>query len=214
MQLLLRGELEREWRFRGEWGLEHERHQLGDDPVFGRYAGWGGPIGAAPGRSKLALQQIGSYFYFDLWMSRDSVCELISGGSRSRRYRSSHHDDSSMESGYTSADSDAVDSLEGDPCGTLEHLAALAAPFPFHASTKAALGPRLLDTLRGLRGAEVEIPQDVRDAMWTDLAPWSTESGYEAYVERMYAEEDEADESDELESGEELEVRSTTARRR
>jgi hypothetical protein len=46
--------------------------------------------------------------------------------------------------------------------GSVEHLEALASPVPFKASARTALGDRLLDTLRGLRGADAELPADWR----------------------------------------------------
>lgn len=73
-------------------------------------------------------------------------------------------DDSDLESGF-----DRDDDFDSDgefielQCASVAHLEALAAPVPFHASTKAALGPRLLDTLRGLRGADAELPAGWRD---------------------------------------------------
>ncbi len=42
-------------------------------------------------------------------------------------------------------------------------MEALAAPLPFKAGARAALGHRLLNTLRGLRGADAELPVGWRD---------------------------------------------------
>jgi hypothetical protein len=206
MQLALRRYQESRWRLQQRTEEWHPSGSLLDMP-----AGWGGAaVGAAPGRSKLVLEQ----GYYDDWYDRDTFQALIDGrldeGSR-------RGDDagSGFESGFTSSEEEEEAEEEGDGaagraryhrdkdalCGTVEHLEALAAPFPFHARTKAALGPRLLDTLHGLRGADAELPPGWRDEV-ESLAPWPEDAGYDAYVARKYGYEEEDDDDEDVDEGE------------
>lgn len=68
-------------------------------------------------------------------------------------------------------------------------MEALTAPLPFRARTKAAFGPRLLDTMDSFRSANVELPHGWRDEVEL-LGPWSGEPGYDEHVERKYNEEE------------------------
>ena len=177
MQLTLRHVLESQWHcpFQDQWTPED------GEPLLDCRRGWGDDLSSMPGRAALAFRYRG---YNDvLYWVRDTVFDLIGGEDPSKVSHGWPADDDPMEEFDAASseddnaddeDSAAPESAEDDApvCGTYAQLRALAAPFPFHASTKAILGPHLLDTLRGLRGAEVELPHDIRD-MIVDLPPWN-----------------------------------------
>lgn len=170
MQLTLRHVVESNWHcgFLERWTPED------GTPFLDCIRGWGADLGTLPGRAELAFRHSSSYY--ELCHDRETMCELISGGRPSKVSHRRRAADDPLEFDAASSEddegSDESDSAERNAlCGTYSHLRALAAPFPFHASTKAMLGPRLLDTLRGLRGADVELPPDIRD-MIVDLPDW------------------------------------------
>ena len=171
MQLALRHYVESDWRC-----MSQDRWTPEDGtPWLDCIGGWGADLGTLPGRAELAFRHCSSYY--DHCHDRDTMCELISGGRPSKVSHGRPAADDPMEFDAASGDDDDEDSDASDSaeryasCGSYAQLRALAAPFPFHASTKAMLGPRLLDTLRGLRGADVELPPDIRD-MIVDLPDW------------------------------------------
>jgi hypothetical protein len=173
MQLALRNALELMWR-RVRYSPDYLWTPDNGSPMLDCLRGWGADLGSLPGRAELAFRHCS---YYELCNDRDVMCELIGGGRPSKFNRYRRDADDPMEFEAASSEDDDEDSAASDSdekdaaCGTLAQLRALAAPFPFHASTKAMLGPRLLDTLRGLRGADVELPPDIRD-MIVDLPPW------------------------------------------
>jgi len=154
MQFMLRRCLEIMWRWDIQWTPGKER--------FDCPAGW---AEAGEQRDLVSLVLNGSYFRQSESFSRDDVCELIGGSVPALRGRWLSEEDGSLESGFATSDADSEASDDKGGCGTAKHLEALATPIPFRARTKAALGPRLLDTLRGLRGADAELSPGWRDEL-------------------------------------------------
>ena len=197
LQLVLRRLAERGWRSKPFMGGFQYKGVYYQTPTFGCFAGWGGSIGASPGRAKLALK-VTSDYHRSCHFDRENLCELILGHNAEMQFSRRHCGDAcSLESGISTGAGEEAAAYRLALCGTLLHLRALAEPIPFHASTKAALGPRLLDTLRGLRGADVELPPGFADEVWDDLAPWSCDvAAYNDYVNDVLADEEEEDEDE------------------